>query len=105
MNKYIKNGFVYKKSFSGVSQKELAHYCTHTLMIDKPDACRIKVGMNSLKKDEAMVIYEDIVNIVKLCNSYGVSNIYVSSIAYRPRYLKQISDINKLVSKNNLQYE
>ena len=103
MNKYIKNGVVYKKSFSGVSPKELTHYCTHTLMIDKPDACIFNVGTNRLKKDEPVEIYEDIMNIVKLCNSYGVSNIYISSIVYRPRYLKQVSDINKLLRKNNLQ--
>ena len=57
------------------------------------------------EKDEPIVMYEDIMNIVKLCHSYRVSNVYVSSIVYRPRYIKQVSDINKLVRENNMHYE
>ena len=74
-------------------------------MVDKPDTCVIHVGTNRLKKDEPIVIYEDIMNIVKLCHSYGVSNVYVSSIVYRPRYIKQVSDINKLLHESNMHYE
>ena len=50
MNKFVKNGFVYKKSFSGASPKELAHYCTHTLMVGKPDTCVIHVGNEPAEK-------------------------------------------------------
>ena len=50
--------------------------------MDKPDTCIINVATNRLSKDDPSEINNDIINIVKLCRSYGVNNVYVSSIAY-----------------------
>ena len=35
-NSYVKNGSAHSKSFPSVTPKELVHYCTHSLMEDKP---------------------------------------------------------------------
>ena len=50
LNKYIKKGYVYRKTFDGATSSELAHYCVHTLMNDKPDCVIINIGTNDLNK-------------------------------------------------------
>ena len=48
INHYILNGFTYRKSFPGVSAKDLTHHCLPTLQEDKPDSCIINVGSNDV---------------------------------------------------------
>ena len=44
LNHYILNGSSYRKSFPGVSSKDLTHHCLPTLQEDKPDSVIINVG-------------------------------------------------------------
>ena len=104
-NSYINNGTAYRKSFPGATPKELAHYCTHSFMEDKPDTCIIHVGTNRLSRDDPLEIHNDIINIVKLCHSYGVKNVYISSIAYRPHLIQSVRDTNDLLRANQLLHD
>ena len=65
-------------------------------MEDKPDTCIINVGTNRLSKDDPSEIHNDIKNIVKLCHSYGVNNVYVSLITYRLQWTYSIDNGNLL---------
>ena len=42
-------------------------------------------------------ISDDICNIVKLCHSYGVNTVYVSTITVKPAFLKLVNDNNNLL--------
>lgn len=103
-NNFITNGSAYRKTFPGATPKELSHYCTHTLIKDKPDTCIINVGTNSLNKDKPSEICDDIIDIVKLCHSYGVNKVYVSAISYRPQLQHSVRDINNLLIDNQMLY-
>ena len=87
-NNYIKNGYAYRKSFPGATTKELAHYCIPTLLESKPDICIMNVGTNSLNKNDHFEIADDIINIMNICRSYRVIDVYVSSIIYGQQYTK-----------------
>ena len=47
----------------------------------------------------------DIMNIVKLCRSYGVNNIYISSIAYRPKLHRFVRETNDLLRENQILHD
>ena len=102
-NTFVNNGYAYRKSFPGATPKELAHYCIPTLLEDKPDTCIINVGTNSLRRDKPLDISNEILNIVGICHNYGVNNVYVSSITYRPQFQKSVSELNKLLLDHHLQ--
>ena len=99
---YIMNGYAYRKSFPGATPKELAHYCIPTLLEDKPDICIINVGTNSLNKNDHFQIADDISNVVNICRSYGVTDVYVSSVIYNQQYQKRVIDLNNLLSTKQL---
>ena len=99
LNKYIKKGYVYRKTFDGATSSELAHYCVHTLMNDKPDCVIINIGTNDLNKLESYNIFGNIINIVDICKSYGVNEVYVSGIIFRETHKVKISEINEFLSR------
>ena len=92
------NGYAYRKSFPGATPEELAHYCIPTLE-DKPDICVIDVGTNRLNKNNHFEIADDISNVVNICRSYVVTDVYVSSVIYSQQFQKRVIDLN------NLQYQ
>ena len=47
-NRYIENGYAYRKTFPGATVNELAHYGIPTLLEDKPDTVIIHIGINDL---------------------------------------------------------
>ena len=100
LNKLIHNGNPYRKTYPGCKTTELAHYCTLTLKEDKPEAVVINVGTNNLGRDTPEQIYKDIMNIVDICHSYGVNQVYVSSLVFRPLFRQAVSDTNYLLRCN-----
>ena len=108
LNKYINKGYVYRKTFDGATSSKLAHYCVHTLMNDKPDCVIINIGTNDLNKLESYNIFGNIINIVGICKSYGVNEVYVSGIIFRENHKLKLSEINEFLSRrqsvNNFKY-
>lgn len=100
INRHIKNGFVFRKSFAGATPTELAHYCTPTLSDETPDSVIIHVGTNRVNKDEPNVIANDILNIVDVCKHYGVNNVFISAITYRQQFMDEIDEINNIIRDN-----
>ena len=43
---------------------------------------RFPVGTNRLSKDDPLEIHNDIINIVKLCHSYGENNVYIYPLSH-----------------------
>ena len=87
--------------YPGGQPKQLLHYCTFTLEKDNPDVVIINVGTNSLGRDDPVTIANDIFNIVNTCRSFGVNQVYVSAITYRPDFIKEIKEINDILYANN----
>ena len=58
-NRFIKNGNVFIKPFSGATPKELYHYFSKPLEDEQPDTCVIHFGTNRLGKDDSFVIVDD----------------------------------------------
>ena len=96
-NNDINNGHAYKKVFPGATPKELYHYCTHTLITDNPDTVIINVGTNCLGTLDAANIANDIISIVSRIQSYGVNNVYVSELAYRPQFQQIIYEVDNIL--------
>ena len=101
-NNAINNGHAYKKLFPGATPKELRHYCAHTLITDNPNTVIINVGTNCLGKLDAANIANDIISIVSLIQSYGVNNVYVSELAYRPQFQHIVSEVNNILRENQV---
>ena len=80
MKEFVNNGYAYRKTFPPATPKVLARYCIPTLLANKPDTCVINIGTNSLLLDLHSIITNDILIIVGICRSYGVNNVFVSSI-------------------------
>ena len=64
------------------------------MKINQPDIVIMNIGTNSLNKLDACNITTDDFKLVKLCKSYVVDQVYVSSITYRLQYVKKITEIN-----------
>ena len=99
-NYYIKDGYAYRKSYPGATVKDLAHYCLLTLNEDKPDTCIINIGSKNLSRDQPHEIVAEIMNVVNICHTYGVKNVYVSLIPFRIGHEQAGEDVNNLLRKN-----
>ena len=99
-NDAINDGHAYMKAFPGATPKELQHYCTHTLSNVNPDIVIINIGTNQLGKCDALEICNDITEVVNVAHNYGVSKVYVSSIAFRPDFVHQVNEVNTLLRAN-----
>ena len=97
-SKNVKNGFAYRHCFPGCNPKQMLHYCEYNVPNEKPDEIIIHVGSNALGKDDTLTIVNDIIDIVKLCQGYGVNQVYVSEITYRPKYFNEINEINSILN-------
>ena len=55
------------------------------------------MGTNSLNRDSPAEIATDILGSVDTCHNYGVKDVYVSSITYRPTLEDATSNTNWLI--------
>ena len=68
-------------------------------MNDKPDCVIINIGTNDLNKLESYNIFGNIINIVDICKSYGVNEVYVSGIIFGENHKLKLSEINEFLSR------
>ena len=85
-NSYTKNGYAYRKTFPSATVNELAHYCIPTLLEDKPDTVIIHIGTNNVTKQNPSDISQELTNMVSICHNYGVNDVFISSILFRPNF-------------------
>ena len=102
MNKFIKNGHVFRKYFPGAKPTEIAHYCAPTLEEEKPDAVIIHTGTNCLRTQEISKIGQDILSIVDICHNYGVNNVFISGCTYREGVQKEVRELNNFIHANEM---
>ena len=93
-NTHLQNGYAYRKAFPGGTSEEIAYYATNTVTKDLPDSVIINVGSNDLSNLDSDIITDNIMGIVNMCHEHGVSDIFVSSIAYRKGQEEKIYKLN-----------
>ena len=76
---------------------ELAHYCIPTLRDDQPDIAIIHIGSYSLYRNDNFGMVDEILNIVDICKSYGVNEVFVSGITCRHQFYKNVCEINNML--------
>ena len=103
-NEHVKDGRTYMQHFAGATTKDLNHYCELTLHEEKPDRCIINVGTNDIARKENATICKEITEIVKKCHDFGVNEVFVSGIPYRPQYQVQVRKVNDILSRNEDQH-
>ena len=73
-------------------------------MIDeKPDVVVLNIGTNNLTKKRQQTeeeICQDIFQITDKCRSYGVNEIFISSLTIRPSFAPKIDKINDILRRN-----
>ena len=101
-NSYVKNGFVRLTPFPGATTKQLCHYAIPSLVDESPDRVIIHAGCNDVanRNKTPQEIAEEITNLAELCRSYGVNEIFVSSLICRTnKYLNEkVMRINFLLN-------
>ena len=81
----LANVKAYLSVFRGSTIKRIKHFVAPTLVEDKPDVIIILVGCNDVTKQKMDTadpnkLADDIIDIAKLCTSYGVKDIIVLSV-------------------------
>ena len=104
-NSYIKNGYAYRKTFPSATVNELAHYCIHTLLEDKPDKVIIHIGTNNVTKQNPSDISQEITNMASICHSYGVNDVFISSILFRPNFNEIVCETNNFLRTKQLLHD
>ena len=104
LNYYIENGYAYRKTFPGATANELAHYCIPTLLEDKSETVIINIGTNSRRKKNPSDICNEITNIVSTCHSYGVKDVYVSAVIFRPNFDQLVNETNNFLRAKQLSH-
>ena len=94
LNKGLKNKIAYRKYFPGATPDDVHHYCTRTLSHEKPDIAVIHVGTNKVKEEDPFETARSITKVVETCKSYGVNNVFVSGIVYRPDAVENVKQLN-----------
>ena len=110
-NNELKYGKAFFRSFSGANVKQLNHYLEPTLIDDKPDAILIHVGTNDIVANaNPKEIANNIINTGLKCRSYGVNNVFISSILVKKNpslniVIRHTNDlIRDLCERNGLCY-
>ena len=104
LNYDISVGRAYRKYHPGATPSELAHYCLPTLINDKPDVVVIHAGTISYFNDDIHTIANEIFNLVKVCQSHGVNDIFVSGLTFRNRHLTKVRELNNNLNKSKSLY-
>ena len=61
---------------------------------EKTDIVVIHVGTNKVKEEDPFETARSITKIVETCKSYGVNNVFVSGIVYRPDAVENVKQLN-----------
>ena len=102
-NNLLKNGYCVKRACGGLTASQLKYIALESIIEDKPDIIIVNAGTNNFTKKRNQTAHEiafEIVDIVKTCHTEGVENILVSSITCRPRFQRQIDEVNELLKYN-----
>ena len=99
-NRHIKNGNTFKKIYLGATPQELHHYIAKPLEDEHPDSAILHIGTNSIASDDVNTIVNNVVRCVNRCREYGVNNVFVSQLTYRPGHEKKINEVNDLLCTN-----
>ena len=100
-NRELKSATAYKVIFPGATVDKFKKYLKTTLEDDQFDAILINVGGNNVSNKRIeksdVVITADIMEMIELCKTYGIDNIYISGIRCRPRFQGKIESINEML--------
>jgi len=84
LNQNLLNGKAFFRPFDRVNVKRLSHYIIPTLVEDKPDAIVIHIGPNDISTHaDPLKIANDIIKIGWQCRSFGVDEVFISSVLIR----------------------
>ena len=97
LNEHIKRGYAIRKTYIGASPQELEHYMIKPIVDENPDSCVINIGINKIGKEDPKEIVKNILKCVKKCREYGIQDIMVSSLTFRPNFQAQIHEVNSLL--------
>ena len=105
-NKFLDKGTAIKRSFSGATASNLNYYIEEVLNEENVDRIIINIGTNNLtkKKQTESETAMEIIDVVKKCNHYGINEIFVSGLTFRPSYQQKIEIINNLLEVNAEKY-
>ena len=103
---FVKNGVATKWFHGGATASDMISYVKPTLMREKPDSVVINIGTNNLTNGSqtANQTVQEIIEVVRRCQKYGVNDIFVSSIPCRPQFQKKVDEINKLLDFNATEF-
>ena len=104
LSKSLRNKIVFRKAYPGARPDEIQHNCTKTIREEKPDVSIIAAGTNCIGKTSPLQIAEDIVQIVKTCQTGGVNSVFVSSVIYRPDYPDEVVQLNNILRNWQTRY-
>ena len=98
--RYLANGVAIKRYFRGATTSQMIHYVKPHLEDELPDRVILHIGTNNLTKKRNQTeaeIVKEISEIVRLCHKGGVNEVFVSSLARRPKFQNKIDNINTLL--------
>ena len=104
LNYDLKTTRAYRKYFPGAKPSEIAHYCLPILQKDKPEVVVIHVGSNSILNDEVQVIANEIFNLVNICITHGVNDIFVSGVTFRKNHITKVRELNNFIDSKQFTY-
>ena len=109
INQMLKNGSAQFKIFPGCDLKELYHYFDPTLENGSFGNAVIHVGTNDINNKDSsnsLQLLENLRKIAEKCFSYGIENIFISSVGYskisNSYFLERVNaQIAKFCKENN----
>ena len=73
-------------------------------MNDKPDVVVIHAGTINYFNDDVNKIADEIFNLVNICQSYGVNDVFVSGLTFRNRHQSKVRELNNILNKSKFLY-
>ena len=55
-------------------------------------------------RDDTYTIANDIIEIVRMCHSKGVNDVFVSEITCRPKFINEINEVNSILHDHSSAY-
>ena len=99
----METGNAIKRSYGGSTTTDLHWHITPSLIDEKPDVVVLNIGTNNLTKKRQQTeeeICQDIFQIADKCRSYGVNEIFISTLTIRPSFAPKIDKINDILRRN-----
>ena len=104
LNKELIVGRAIRKYFPGATPNDIANFCPHILKKEKFDVVVLHAGTNSLPNDD-IDIANEILNIVKVCYDYGVKEVLISGVTFRPNLTSKVRQLNDHIESKKEMYE